>query len=413
MHLEGKMKEAPRVLAIASLLFAGCADVQTLEEEAPAPYKAIVVFHWADEVKNGSNLTSTTSANPVSEPASQEPTPAHPEILADEIKSAQQTAEFRQGVEDKILLSLKDYQVFSDFVRWEGVSKDTTAVAALAEKENADLVLELHIAEVANWHQQRPTIEAGPATLETFLWIGTGIGAWWVPDLQFSTKSDVKMLCKRTKHQESTIVGLTESPAAVESPSDWSFKEHLSSGKYRLSFWNRAKPWSVPWIYLLTILIPPFALPAYDQDEAQESLNSAALEDIQREVARNLKGGHLGACGAPMLFRLKEPANGAVFQGDSVKLDYLYTVEPGFDKHLQTPLRALYVDVKRADQTDYERRHTYTGDAIAAINERILNQSINQVKIGDLGPGTNSIRFIALTDTGAEWITNTVVLLRQ
>ena len=411
------MKEAPRVLAIASLLFAGCGGVQTLEEEAPAPYKAVVVFHWVDEVKNASSLTSAASANPVSEPASQGPSQEHPEIPTDDIKAAQQTAEFRQGVEDKILLSLKDYQVFSDFVRWEGVSKDTAAVTALAEKENADLVLELHIAavanSVANWDQQRTKVEAGPATLETFLWIGTGIGAWWVPDLQFSTKSDVKMLCKRTKHQESSIGGLTESPKAVESPSDWSFKEHLSSGKYRLSFWNRAKPWSVPWIYLLTILIPPFALPAYDHDEVQESLNSAALEDIQREVARNLKGGHLGACGAPILFRLKEPANGTAVQGARVKLQYLYTVEPGFGERMLTPLRALYVDVKRGDRIDYERRHTYTGDAIVAINESILNQSINQVEIGDLGPGTNSIRFIALTDAGTEWITNTVVLLRQ
>jgi hypothetical protein len=100
-------------------------------------------------------------------------------------------------------------------VRWEGVSKDTAAVTALAEKENADLVLELHIAavanSVANWDQQRTKVEAGPATLETFLWIGTGIGAWWVPDLQFSTKSDVKMLCKRTKHTDSSIGVLTES----------------------------------------------------------------------------------------------------------------------------------------------------------------------------------------------------------
>jgi hypothetical protein len=48
----------------------------------------------------------------VSEPASQGPSQEHPEIPTDDIKAAQQTAEFRQGVEDKILLSLKDYQVF-------------------------------------------------------------------------------------------------------------------------------------------------------------------------------------------------------------------------------------------------------------------------------------------------------------
>ena len=54
----------------------------------------------------------------------------------------------------------------------------------------------------------------------------------------------------------------------------------------------------------------------------------------------------------------------------------------------------------------------FAGDELRAINEKIASNGVLEEDIEGLKPGMNLIRFVARTELGGGWITNTVAIQR-
>jgi hypothetical protein len=282
-----------------------------------------------------------------------------------------------------------------------------------AQEVKADLIVRIRIGKLVQWEDSSRRALVGLGILDTAVWIMTAIGSWWIPDVQFSTDSDVEVSWRRPRPSEErprkTLA--TSRDPATELP--YTDTERLTTGDYRLSFWDRAKLWRYPWPYLMTILIPPVLVPIHDRTEVDAGLVSLAIEDLKRDIARKLMSGALRSGGMPFLFRLEDPLNGEDCEGDSVKIRFRYSVEPtGFEKlHASSGLRALRVDVKPEGQDQYRRLRELNHDELMSLNEKIVSKESFAVDVDGLGPGMNLIRFSAQTEVGRQWITNTVAIV--
>ncbi len=388
----------------AILLIAGCASRGSPREWDTAPYKAVVVFEWLAEAEPpGPSDAASTSGAPTEPPPPAEPAEAgKAQALA---RSGQLD---RQVVEEEILKGLDEYHVFSDFIpaTWE-----TMQTAAVREK--ADLIVLVRIGSLVRWDDSATRIVPGLAVLDGVLWLGTGVGGWWVADKEFATRSDVEVSWKRPEAADARPGAQASGPATLESiKNEFGRKESLTSGDYRLSLWDRAKPWRQPLAYLVTIAVPPMLVPLKDRREVDRSLALSALEDLKRELARKLRGGYLGSGGSPFLFRLEEPFNGQTVNADRIRLRYRYQIEPGFDLHKATGLRALTIEGQSEEGSEYRTLRRYAGEELLAINEKIAENGIIEEDIEGLKPGMNLIRFVARTEFGGGWITNTVAIQR-
>ena len=380
---------------LGCLILSGCAEHQVAREGDAIPYKAIVVFRWnepppAPRVGDGGGPDDQPA--PASGQAAGAAGPLDP-------TDSPARAAARQEVEDAILDGLEEFQVFSDF-------KATEAAWAseVAASEKADLIIQVRLGDLAQWDENASQIVPGPAILDTLLWLMTGIGSWWIGDQEYPTQSGVQVGWRRAEGPPAKVAP----PTAEE---EFRTKERISGGQYRLSFWERSKPWRAPLPYLLSIICPPPFVPLKDAKEVDHSLQASALKDLKRELARKLKGGSIGAGGAPFLFRLQRPLNGAMIEGRRVQLAYRYRVESGFDEHLATRLGSLTIHVKRGDSDRYELLRTYSGDQIRSINEKIPGDQEIVEEIDGLSPGLNLIRFTAIADFDKQPITNTVAIL--
>jgi len=392
-----------RAASIAILLLTGCSGIQPIPVGDTAPFKAVVAFQWLES-------SSREPKDPGVPPGAEIPG-GGPELGVEQGAANARAAEAsrqltRKWVQDEILTGLEEYQVFSDF-RWTSESE----MEAAARREKADLIVLIRIGELAVCDESSRRAVLGLGILDTVLWLGTAIGSWWIPDVEFSTRSHVEVSWRRPQPSSKKA---PETPGTTRDPSrEFKFKERLTTGEYRLSFWDRAKLWRYPWPYLMTIVIPPVLVPIHDRRDVDAALATLAVEDLKRQIARKLLSGNLRSGGAPFLFRLESPLNGQVCKGDSLKLRFRYSLEPGFEDHEATRLRALIVAVKREDQKQYQRLCAITGEQIRALNEKIAKDEPIEVDVHGLGQGMNLIRFVAQTELGGQWITNTVSLIRQ
>ena len=103
------------------------------------------------------------------------------------------------------------------------------------------------------------------------------------------------------------------------------------------------------------------------QGDAARFASVNALEDLKRELARKLKAGYLGSGGSAFLFRLEEPFNGQAVRSDRVKLRYRYQIEPGFDQHKVTGLRALSIEAQSDEAGEYRTLRRFAGDELRDI----------------------------------------------
>jgi len=361
-------------ILILTALLPGCAGTQSIEESDVAPYKALVVFRWDDD------------------PAAREPAPSEGAPAATQIAPAID----RRAVEDELLFGLEDYRVFSDFI-----AAEPEAIDEVARQEQADLILVVRISSLAHWDPKKTKVVPGLAILEASLWFLTAVGGFFVPDKEFSTTSKIEMAWRRPAGGSG---GVAE--AAIEE------RESLSTGKYRLSMWDRAKPWDHPGAYLTSFVIPPAFVPYQEKETFDRSLVELAVEDLKREMARKLKGGSLGSGGAPFRFRLEAPANGATVDGSRVRFRFYYDLEPGFADY-RAGFDKLSIEIKRGEDGEYVKVREYSDTEMDAVGERIGRKQPIEEEIEGLGPGFNLVRFNALTKAGSQWITNTVALQRR
>lgn len=376
----------PGLPLLIAMFVAGCAGTQTPRDRDTAPYNAVVVFHWPE---GGSE----------DRPAEGEFRPTGEENAAKEEKEAASLS--REWIENEILIGLEQYGVFSDVVL-----ADVETMYAAAQLEHADLILLICIRSLAEWEAREIRVVPELALLSGVLWFGTAIGGLWVPDQEFPTRSNVEIAWTRPPTLKESSERAVD---AVDLQNEFRYRERLSSGEYRLSMWERAKPWSYPLAYLADLLLPPALVPLRDEEEVSQSLVAAALADIKRELAQKLRGDILGSARAPFRFRLEEPKNGSPVDDRSIKLVYRYRVEPGFKEHETTRLASLRIDLKREDRADYQNVKKYEGDAIRDINESISEDTPIEEPI-TIGPGRNLIRFSAEAEFGRQWITNTIAL---
>lgn len=398
--------------ALTCLLAAGCAGGPTVQPGRMAPFKAVVVFDW-----RGQEGADTESQ----EPASTEPLEGL--ASADGGMGGNGEAEdprgpdFRKEVEGHILMGLEEYEVFSDFVFADLETLEAARLTSdeVARLEEADLIVRVEIGDLVEWDQHVTRTIPGLAVLNGLLWIGTGIGSWWIPDVVFPTNSEIEVAWKRPA--EGNSAGASgQSPGGTDLGRGFRLKERLSTGEYALSLWDRAKPWDYPWAYLMSFLVPPVFVPLKDTDEVDRSLRYYAIEDVKQELAQKLRGGYLGSVGSPFLFRLDEPQNGGVVQGGRVKLRFEYRVQPGFEMHERTGLSALSIHVMHGSGGKYELWRTYDDSKLKELNE--LNAKIKAgqpivEEVHGLEPGLNLIRLVALTEVNRQRITNTVAILRE
>jgi hypothetical protein len=191
------------------------------------------------------------------------------------------------------------------------------------------------------------------------------------------------------------------------------FGERLAGGVYRLAFWDRAKLWTRPWIYLMNIIVPAAFIPLQDDAEVTHAITAAALEDLKRQLAQKLRAAHLRAGGAPYLFQLEEPANGALVKGPSARLRFGYRLEPGFDEHEFTGFSALRIELRSGGSQEYVTVREKRDEAMRDVNERLRTRTLFEEQIEGLTPGLNLVRFVARTEIGGLWVTNTIVLERS
>jgi hypothetical protein len=365
-----------------------------------APYKAVVAFDWGappeeplavDTAADGGGISAASDGS----------------ASGSESHGTAGASLPRAEIEGELLRGLGEYQVFSDLV-----VSDLGDVYAACESEEADLMVILRIDDLVRWDEKTTRTVTDMAILGSVIWIATGIGSWWIPEVAFPTSSRMEVAWKRMAGGRGDASSpRPQTPEDIRA--DFRLRERLSTGEYRLSFWERAKPWGAPLAYLTSIVIPPAFVPLRDSEEVAHSLGHAALYDVRRELAQKLRGGYLGAAGSPLLFRLEEPRNGGSVQGDRARLRFQYRVEPGFEEHEATGLSALSVLIKRKGEAEYQLWHAYDDAEVRALNGRITRSLFCEEEVGGLGPGLNRIRFVARTELGKQWITNTVAIRRD
>ena len=398
------MKQVITILSVAAALAAGCSGAGTVGEAESAPYKAVVVFHWADAA--GQRAPSSAQRPQSGGGGPEETAPA--KAPATSPPGPGEVARARAEVEQSILAGLTESRVFSDLVPagWDSMQ-------AVARKEKADLIVLVRIGSFCRWDDAETQVVLGLATVGTALWAGTGIGSWWIADHEFSTHSEVEVSWRRPDPPDVALAISPDPSDRKAVQAEFRYREPLSSGEYRLSLWDRARPWRYPWAYLLSIVCPPALLPIQDRGQVDSSLRGYVLSDLHRELARKLKGGYLRSSGAPFLFRLEAPVNGATIEGDSARLSFRYRTEAGFEEHEATGLSSLVVGLRGPQEAVYRKVREYRGAGVRALNAKIARDEPIDLPVTGLEPGLNFIRFEARTEQGKQWITNTVAIRRR
>jgi hypothetical protein len=381
------------------VLAIGCAGQERREVVDTAPYQAVIVFDWVQ-----SQPGEAEAAPEVVGGAGVPPTPISPSTDGEDLP-------FPRGlIEDEILAGLDEQQVFSDFAL-----SDLETMDQDARELRADLIVLVRIGEIAV--PGRGRVSPGFAVLDGLLWFGTAIGGWWVPGRRYSTNSEIEIAWMRLDPAGVAAARTSNSskPADVEAAfENW---ERLSSGDYALSLWDRAKFWKHPQSYLLNIIMPASFIPFDDPRELRRSLILASLEDWKAEIASNLRGRVIGAARAPFLFRLEDPPNCALLQGETSKeIAFRYRVEAGFKEHQEREtvgFSRLKIELLRsdADPPVYETLKVLEeAEDIQRINQSIATDVPIRETIEGLGPGRNLVKFSAKHKLDGQWTQNTIVL---
>ena len=321
-------------LSRRGVLAVGCGGPGTVEKADTAPFNTLLVFNWEEpqpaiappspegpEGPQGGQPPAESETAPelesVDKPDKASPAPAPTAAAAPapaiepsgepaDLPASAPAAFTRQQVEDALLDGLDENRVFSNF---ETATLSTMGKRARVEK--SDLIVLVNFKTFCDWKKKPPSTQTGLASVNGVLWITTGVGAWWLGDREYPTSSEIEMLWGRPDQPQAAQPPDPVDPkVALETFRGRASREPLSTGEYKLSLWERARPWRYPLPYLVGILVPPAFLPMQDQDEVDRSVQGAALQDLSREMARKLKTETLRAAGAPFLFRLLDPANG-------------------------------------------------------------------------------------------------------
>lgn len=353
---------------------AGCSGGPSLQEKEIAPYRAVIAFRWPE--------AETAGGNGGGSPA-EESDPEAGERL------------FRESIEKEIFDGLKEDGIFSDLL-----PADNDPLAT-AESRKADLLVTVNLNELVQWEDDAYRTVGGTAALNTGLWITTGVGSWWIADREFSTRSDIVVEWERTDLRKDGR------------PKPFKDNFLISTGRYRVSMWDRAKPWRCPQAYLLSLLIPAPFVPLQDSVEVDGSLVAIAMKDIRRQLSQGFQERVIGSAGCPFRFELEEPRNGARIKGGEVTLLFRYEVESlARQEHEDTLLRALEVELLPAGEEEFVP--IPVTEKIGSINQRISkkNEPI-RVHASGLEPGLNLIRFGAQAERNDQWTTNTVAIVAE
>ena len=387
------------VFIFAACLVASCAGQPTTGNREMAPYNAVVVFEWLESTQPSNVADSSEDAGAPDEAADDPVADADSEESSADLVDR----ETQRWIEDQIIAGLEEDNVFSDFLVTEWDSMDQ-----LAQKTDADLIVVIRIGSLIIWDKDDFTVDPGLAVLTGVLWFGTAVGGLWVQDQVFSTQSDIEVLWRRPR--EPGTAPTPEPTAVAELHQEFRQWERVyASTEYNLSLWDRAKFWSSPAAYFTNLLVPATFVPFFDEKEIGRSLAVDALEDVKRDLAQKLRPDSLRSAGAPFVFRLVDPANGADVGESAVNVSFSYRLAFGADAHEDTGLSALYIEVRGEGAADYQRKREYRDEEIARINDLIrsgdsIAESIN------LGPGVNFVRFSAEAELDGQWITNTIAL---
>ena len=398
---------------------ASCAGQETTGRREMAPYHAIVVFEWVEsgqaETVNSSVDADSSDADAVAvedaddsddvddattQTAVADTVSALPE---DDANHSAWVDENHGWIEDQIIAGLEKDNVFSDFLVTDWDSMDE-----LAQKSDADLIVVIRIGSLVKWDEANVAVDPGLAVLTGVLWFGTAVGGLWVQDQVFSTQSDIEVLWRRPREPGTAPIPAPQAVGELRKE----FVQGASvyaSGEYNLSLWDRAKIWSSPAAYFTNLLVPATFVPFYDKKEVGRSLAVDALEDVKRDLAQKLRPDSLRSAGAPFVFRLDSPFNGTDVGESNVDVSFSYRPAFGADAHRETGLSALYIEVKREGEANYQRTREYRDEEIARINN-LIRRGDSIAESIKLGPGDNLVRFSAEAELDGQWITNTIAL---
>jgi len=148
----------------------------------------------------------------------------------------------------------------------------------IAQSANADLLVAIGFETRPEY--QDPSWGFGWGSLEIASWLFGGIPAWFVPSLDFTTLSRLKV----------ELVDLRRgTPGREHSEPETAWKQDFDAPIQNVSLWDRSYPFDRPLDYLATIIVPPFAMQPGDPARLSAELTGDLSADLNGQLAGSLR----------------------------------------------------------------------------------------------------------------------------
>ncbi len=147
----------------------------------------------------------------------------------------------------------------------------------IAQGVNADLL-------IAVGFETRPEYtdrswSPGWGVLEIGSWLFGGIPSWFVPSLEFSTLSRLKI----------EVVDLHQRSPGEHAEPETAWKEDFNAPYQTVSLWDRSYPFDRPLDYLATIVVPPVVMNPGDPERVSQELTDDLTSELNDQFAVSLR----------------------------------------------------------------------------------------------------------------------------
>lgn len=271
-HLVGESRAWVLLSSLVIAFLAGCAGPTTPEESfqrRPLPYHVCV---FVDREKLGFVAADPPAAEPErggsdgNGGAELPPEPVKVRFLLDAETLAAQVARSLAG--DARAVSLA--RVIE--------ARSRVAAMQMAQSTNADLLVAIGFETRPEY--QDPSWSFGWGALEILSWLFGGVPAWFVPSLDFTTLS-------RLKVELVDLRGQTPGKERPEQAVAW--QKDFDAPLQNVSLWDRSYPFERPLDYLATLLVPPFVLQPGDPGRLSAELTGDVTADLQGQFSDSLR----------------------------------------------------------------------------------------------------------------------------